>query len=368
MPDHHKGARRSPRTLTRLLPPLPPALLFALLFFFFLFFLFFLLLPLLHGSRESVPLLPELTEADRNLFFPAADRFDQEYARLHKERATTDGDIVLTFANLAFCDMHLNLVRQLHAVGLGAHYITVALDRQAARFLHAQGVCVIFPFEHSGSNFSLGDSRYATPDYNHLVNQKVLFTLKTVELGYNALVIDTDSGVSRNPLEYIHLHIPPDFDLLVEMEDLPSNCGDPFFWNSTVHETPLPCDEFISSAGFYYVRATPAGVRFEQKLWTRVSYNETYFEQVSMNIILINTSGFRVRFFDPFLFACGKAYFRDPKFEEKYGRPVSVHANWMTGHDIKRGALVSRDWWVVPSREQKRIDEMLKMLLKRRSS
>jgi len=136
-------------------------------------------------------LKPELPKVDPGTLKPLLT------AELAKKCASEDNMLIVTYVNYNRLDFVYTLVKQLIALG-NPHYLVGALDEQALRGLQEHQIPAFF----MDSGLTTKDYGWGTYNFRQLGLHKVQLVLDLAKTGVDALTIDADAFVLRDPFPY----------------------------------------------------------------------------------------------------------------------------------------------------------------------
>jgi hypothetical protein len=224
----------------------------------------------------------------------------------------------------------LNLHASMARIGLGEKLVVRSLDSDAHRCLADMGLRSTL----SEGAAAPGWSDWGTPGFAKAMSFKYSVALAILGEGKNALYVDSDIVLLRDPVDYMRaIASERSSDLVMQFES-PKN---------------------VYCAGFWLAAPTAGAVELFSKLLAALGASNDYVDdQETLNGILKPDSGFAVHALDPELFACGNQFLD--------GLPVSrggyhidrrvnpfpmdsaylLHFNYVMGKREKAAAMVKR--------------------------
>lgn len=115
-------------------------------------------------------------------------------------------------------DFAFTMVRHLIALGQ-PHYVVGALDMPALEALLARGI----PAFYIDSGLTTEDYGWGTPNFRKMGLHKVQLVLDLAKLGVDALTVDADAFILREPWQYIRRY--PHADVLMSSDMLHATLG-----------------------------------------------------------------------------------------------------------------------------------------------
>ena len=107
-----------------------------------------------------------------------------------------------------------------HLIALGQpHYVVGALDMPALEALLARGI----PAFYIDSGLTTEDYGWGTPNFRKMGLHKVQLVLDLAKLGVDALTVDADAFILREPWQYIRRY--PHADVLMSSDMLHATLG-----------------------------------------------------------------------------------------------------------------------------------------------
>eukprot|EP00004_Rigifila_ramosa_P000842 TRINITY_DN10866_c0_g1_i2.p1 TRINITY_DN10866_c0_g1~~TRINITY_DN10866_c0_g1_i2.p1 ORF type:complete len:176 (+),score=29.77 TRINITY_DN10866_c0_g1_i2:397-924(+) len=174
---------------------------------------------------------------------------------------------------------------------------------------------------------------------------KVLYAARIVRLGFNVVVTEPDTYWNKNALEFV-----TDVADVGITADQPSLPGCPVMTPIKFGDEPAACvpGQAGWSSGFYFVRATPGGVRYIMALLRGIQDNFSFEQAVLSHYVPIQPE---VRNEVTFVhlseakFVPGSVVMKPvcPSKEVYY----VGHANWAIGIRRKRQKLQDCDMWLL---------------------
>jgi len=126
--------------------------------------------------------------------------------------------LVATYINFKRLDFAYTLVRHLVAVGQ-PHYLVGAMDLPALEGLLGRGI----PSFYINSGLTTEDYGWGTPNFRKMGLHKVQLVLDLARLGVDALTVDADAFILREPWQYIKRF--PRADVLMSSDMLHATLG-----------------------------------------------------------------------------------------------------------------------------------------------
>ena len=126
--------------------------------------------------------------------------------------------LVATYINFKRLDFAYTLVRHLVAVGQ-PHYLVGAMDLPALEGLLGRGI----PSFYINSGLTTEDYGWGTPNFRKMGLHKVQLVLDLAKLGVDALTVDADAFILREPWQYIKRY--PRADVLMSSDMLHATLG-----------------------------------------------------------------------------------------------------------------------------------------------
>ena len=142
-------------------------------------------------------------------------RLTTELAKAH---ASKDNLLIVTYVNANRLDFVYTFVKHLIALGQ-RHYLIGALDEKALRGLQAHGIPCFF----MDSGLTTNDYGWGTYAFRQLGLHKVQLVLDLAKTGVDALTVDADAFVLRDPAAYFNAL--PDADVLMSSDHLTATNG-----------------------------------------------------------------------------------------------------------------------------------------------
>ena len=137
---------------------------------------------------------------------------------LAKKHASADNMLIATYVNYNRLDFAYTFVRHLIALK-NPHFLVGALDEKALRGLQAHGI----PTFLIESGLTTNDYGWGTYAFRQLGLHKVQLVLNLAKTGVNALTVDADAFILRDPFPYIRKL--PHADVLMSSDHLVATNG-----------------------------------------------------------------------------------------------------------------------------------------------
>lgn len=179
---------------------------------------------------------------------------------LAKKHASKDNMLITTYVNYNRLDFAFTFIKHLRALNQ-PHFLVGALDEKALRGLQEHAV----PSFLIESGLTTNDYGWGTHAFRQLGLHKVELVLNLAKTGVDALTVDADAFVLRDPLPYIREL--PEADVLMSSDHLVATNG--------YHDTGLEGPESFHSAfniGFIFIRAN--AIEFVQS-WRDACFRNT---------------------------------------------------------------------------------------------
>ena len=170
----------------------------------------------------SKPPLPTLTAGDDK------PTLTTELARKH---ASPDNMLIATYVNYNRLDFAYTFVKHLIALN-NPHFLVGALDEKALRGLQSHGIQSFM----IDSGLTTNDYGWGTYAFRQLGLHKVQLVLNLAKTGVNALTVDADAFILRDPFPYIRKL--PKADVLMSSDHLVATNG----YSCLLYTSPSPRD------------------------------------------------------------------------------------------------------------------------------
>lgn len=134
------------------------------------------------------------------------------------EHASPQNFIIATYVNFKRLDFAFTMVKHLIALGQ-PHYIVGAMDMPALEGLLSHGI----PAFYINSGLTTEDYGWGTPNFRKMGLHKVQLVLDLAKLEVDALTVDADAFILREPWQYIKRY--PHADVLMSSDMLYATLG-----------------------------------------------------------------------------------------------------------------------------------------------
>ena len=254
-----------------------------------------------------------------------------------QSRANKDKLIILSFVDISFVEMAINLYDfSLRPLNI-RNYIFVCTDEKAYVALERRGI-YSFLYPH---NLDKEPSTFGTRQFMLKTRIKIKITTAAVMLGFRVLLTDVDVVFVRNPIA----HLPADIDLAIQDDMIKVNIIQYMVANDLIDQNfgALGQDfgkpEFwdILNTGFMVVSPTYGGVEMMQRTLSLVM-DILVIDQPALNVVvkdMLYKKSLTMVKLSRNKFPCGKAYFEnrellypeDSKHRNINAQTVIVHNN-----------------------------------------
>ena len=290
---------------------------------------------------------------------------------LARQRADSDGRLILTFATALYDPLCRNFVSHLRRLGVRS-YLLATFTRAYHDSLAARGEQ---PYLHELAELSSnGSDVFASRDFFLINSARYTVLTRLLRAGLHIFSCDLDVALLRDPLPTVWA-LPHDLLLQSDARDaITLTESSPFLLRDRLH---LHADsEAVTyvNGGVFFARGTNAVARLFEDTWAMASEDlGSLNEQDCLNRMLLRSS-LRWAPLPPRLFPNGFVYFRRPlppklphtDDEDERGyehsqatgaeRPVLVHCNWINGISAKRYVLREALVWAGDAEEGGAVD------------
>ena len=134
------------------------------------------------------------------------------------KHASASRFLIATYVNYKRLDFAFTMVRHLRSLGQ-PHFLVGAMDLPALEGLMSHGI----PSFHINSGLTTGDYGWGTPNFRKMGLHKVQLVLDLAKFGADALTVDADAFILRDPWPYILRF--PSADVLMSSDLLRATLG-----------------------------------------------------------------------------------------------------------------------------------------------
>jgi len=232
--------------------------------------------------------------------------------------------VTFAIATMGYLPFVLNLHASLVRLGLGAELVVYSLDDEAHVALQREGIRSIRAGNASTPHLSV----WGTPSFARTMAFKYEVALTILQSGKDALYLDTDIVVLRNPFGYLRRALADSSaDLAMQVQE----------------------PDFGFNAGFWFARARPAVVSLFDRLRQECAKGRD--DQNLLNEWLPRDHSVSVLPLDAELFACGNQFLDGPLVEQggycidrslrpfPYEAAYLLHFNYLIGDEAKVWAM-----------------------------
>lgn len=245
--------------------------------------------------------------------------------------ADAQGRVTVVGVNSGYMDMFQLWLERAQAQGVRNHVI-MAYDQETYQSLQGTGRAV-FPLagcEESRAGATAAFD-YNSADFNQLTRTRPALLKPLLDLGYTVFYSDIDTAYRRNPYEVFDemLLAEPELDLIV------SGDGCASLWCSCL----------------LYLRPRPKTTLLMETWLAESQVDSSVDDQMTLNQVKDRLAaagaGLRHGLVPDWVFPSGKTMFKNANYDwDRHPEgPAVVHANWMTGHDLKLSILRNTTLW-----------------------
>ena len=222
---------------------------------------------------------------------------------------------MFTIATGGYVPFVLNLMSSMNESGLDPrHLVVYVLDDEAGRRLLRAGVPPAQLRRHDAGRVERW-SDWDTTNFARVVSAKFGIGASLLVSGKNALFVDGDIVVRRDPTRYLALTAGQDgTDMVMQFES--------------------PKD--VYNTGFWYAHRTTKSIDLLRRVERSLLASEFTCDQECFNSLLPLARGLRVRGLDVKLFACGNQFYDALAVADN---AYILHFNYLVGRDRKLLAM-----------------------------
>ncbi|XRB18460.1 glycosyltransferase family 77 protein [Pseudoscourfieldia marina] len=253
------------------------------------------------------------------------------------KHATSDGLIMVTWANYHYLDFALNWLGHLSRLGV-KNVMVGAMDHEMLEALVERGV----PTFSMESGLTTGDFGWGTPTFHKMGREKINLFVKFTEMGFDVLISDIDTVWLRDPLPYMAEY--KNADVLTSSDHLSATTTDGGLesWPNAGSAANIGIMLFRRSAN-KLARKWLDMLEKDDKIWDQNAFNDLYRKggmggRSSENRVFKGYDGtLSFGILPVSLFCSGHTYFTQQMPMKMGVTPYVIHATFQySGTDGKR--------------------------------